>query len=133
MKQALYAVAMLLGVVGCTGGAQNTGIGIAQTAATVATVTLDPATLAQMRQTCAAAAPALNVAANPAMPATLHDTAVYPQALCAQLVAGQTPPTLDSNTPAWLGKTLAVTQDVATAAGIILPVALKLLPLVAAL
>jgi len=93
---------------------------------------LSPADLAALRDTCAAAAPALRVATNPAAPAPLSATAVYPAAFCQQLLAGAVPPTTNSSSPAWLGQTLAITQDIATAAGVILPIALKVLPLVAA-
>lgn len=125
------ALALLLGA--CSGGAQNTGLAVTQVAANATQVTLSPEALAQARQTCAQAAPALAVATSSAVPATVSGTAIYPAALCADLAKGIVPPTADASTPQWLAKTLSVTQDVATAAGVILPIALKALPLVAAL
>lgn len=78
-----------------------------------------------------AAAPAVMAATDPAMPPQVKDVAVYPFAFCQQLVSGSTG-NADQSTLTWLPKVLAVTQDAASIAGVVLPIALKALPLVAA-
>lgn len=80
--------------------------------------------VARIELGCRGALPALAIAAAPGMPAPLRETAVYPQAYCAELLQGRLPPTTDANTPSWLPDTLSMLAIAAKAAGVILPLLL---------
>lgn len=127
------AAALLLGAISaCSGPPPAPAIAAVDAAAQATQVALPPQDVAAMTDACRQAQPSLNVATGSGMPAQLSGTAVYPKAFCAQLLAGTAPPTAAASSPAWLAKALAVTADVAQVAQVVLPVALKLLPLVAA-
>lgn len=117
---------------GCTGGAKQTGIDLAQDAGAGIVRNLSAADLQKLKDTCLAAAPAVVAAADPAMPKPVKDVAVYPYAFCAQLISGSAG-NADQSSLTWLPKVLAMTDDAAQVAGVVLPIALKALPLVAGL
>lgn len=127
----LSAIGLALLLAACTGGAQNTGVDLAQDAAVGLQRNLSAADIAALKDTCAQAAPAVIAASSPSAPAPLRDTAIYPYSFCYQLLTGQ-PNNADQTSLTWLPKVLAITQDVAQVAGVVLPIALKALPLVAA-
>lgn len=83
--------------------------------------------ITKLQQTCQVAAPLLNVAASPTMPANVAETAVYPKAYCDQLLAGSIPPTTDRNTPTWLPGVIKGVQVAAEVAKVALPIVLPLL------
>jgi hypothetical protein len=91
------------------------------------TASLSPADLAQLRTTCEANASALATATAPGAPAPLAQTASYPAAFCAQVLAGGVPATANSSSPSWLPGALQAAQEAGRIAGIVLPIVLPLL------
>ena len=131
-RNIIFAAALALPLAACAGGAANTGVAVATAGANLASISLSPTDLAAMQSACQSAAPALSVATSSVVPAKLSAVAVYPASFCQQLNSG-IPATANSNSPKWLAGVLAATQDAANIASVALPVALKLLPLVALL
>lgn len=117
--------ALVLGLAGCQGGAQNTGLAISGAAAEATQIALSPADLAQLKGTCQTAAPALSETTAPNAPPTVKDVAVYPAAFCQQLLAGAPIATTGSLT--WLPTVLGYVKDAANVAGMVLPLVLPLL------
>lgn len=76
---------------------------------------------AQLQQGCAAAAPFLNAATSPAVPASVSQVAVYGAAFCNQINAGTLPVTANANSAPWLGQVLQGAQTAAQIAGVVLP------------
>jgi hypothetical protein len=114
------AIALSSSLLGCAGGAQNTGVAVSQDAAAAATVTLSAADLATLKSTCAQVAPDLSRAASPTAPKPVSGTAVYPKAFCDQLAAGNTS-VAQADSQVWLPKVLGALQVVAQVAGMALP------------
>jgi hypothetical protein len=120
MANRILAIALVLSVGACGGN-------LAPVAATLTPAVLTPAQLVKVQQTCQVASPMLAVAAQPGMPATVSDTAVYGKAYCDQLLAGTVPPATDANTPSWLPKVIEGVQIAAAVAKVALPLILPLL------
>lgn len=100
---------------------------VAGGAEAISAAVLPPDQVAQLRTTCASAAPLLAVATAPGLPASIGDTAGYADAYCRQLAAlpaGQAPPTTDAGTPTWLPGVIAATRAAAQIAGVVLPLLL---------
>lgn len=105
----------------CGGGAQQTGVDLVQDAGYGVVRNLAPADLAQLQQTCQAAAPALAVATGGVAAQTVKDVAVYPAAFCRQLVTGARGNVADQSSLTWLPQVLSMVKSAATIAGFILP------------
>lgn len=128
-KNTIAAAALFLAagagiLAGCNGGAANEGAKIAGVAGAASAALLSPADIAKLQQLCAANTAITALAANPALPATVTQTAVYPADYCAKLAAGTMPPTTDSNTPSWLPGVLSAAKVTAQIAGVVVPLIL---------
>lgn len=122
----LAALALILSLAGCQGGAQQTGIDISQDVGAGVVRNISPADMASLTATCNANAPALAMATAPGAPAPVSGTAVYPAAFCKQILTGATG-NVNSNSLSWLPGVLSVLQTAGTIAGYVLPVVLPLL------
>src|SRR6266404_5740948 len=91
------SVATLLVLMGCQGGAQQTGIDLSQDAAAALQRNISAADLAILKRGCGDAAPALAAAIDPAAPKPVVAVAVYPVAFCRDILAGVVPPTANAN------------------------------------
>lgn len=118
MKRYLIPLACILPIALSSCGGNLTPI------AAVAPALIPADQLAKVRAVCATAAPALNVASAPNLPQVVSETAIDAAAFCNVILAGQVPPTADSNSAAWLDRIVAVLPTVAKAAGVILPMLL---------
>jgi hypothetical protein len=103
MKRILPALALPLALTACS---------IPQLAAIGTHAALSPATVATLTAICRHGEPLVAAAANPAMPAQVQDISVFVAAYCGQLLAGQVPPTTDSNTVSWLDQNLGALRGV---------------------
>ena len=122
----VLVVAVGLGLAGCQGGAQQTGIDITQDVGAGIVRNISPAETAAIQAQCKAAAPALISATAATAPKPLKAVAVYPFAFCQQILSGKTvDPTQQSNQ--WLDNVLKMTATAAQIAGYVLPAVLPLL------
>lgn len=121
---ALIAATIAFALAACTPAQKDAAVIASGSAANVAVAAMPPEDIAKMRANCAAVSSVLGVAAAPGMPAQLRETAVYPQAFCTALNAGQVPPTADANSASWWTGIVAKLPDIARAAGVILPLLL---------
>lgn len=121
MNRAIIIAAALLTLSACDPIFKMKG---PQVAAAVTPAVLSADQVAGLADTCMKASPALSIAASPGMPAQVRETAVYPQAYCAELSKGTLPATTDANTPSWLPGTLAALKVAAQVAGVVLPLLL---------
>lgn len=124
MNRAIILCALLLA--GCTGGARQTGIYITQDVGAGVARNLSAQQTADLRNVCTSAAPSLIAATSTAAPAAVSDVAVYPYALCKQIIEGKTvDPT--QQTPQWWDQVIPMVTQAAQVAGMVLPVVLPLL------
>ncbi|HXE51268.1 MAG TPA: hypothetical protein VN663_23015 [Ramlibacter sp.] len=126
MNRILAAAAITLILAGCQGGAQQTGIDLAQDYAVGSVRNLSAGDLAAIKDTCVAAAPSLIAATGAAAPKMVRDVAVYPYAYCEQMLSGSTG-NADQSSLTWLPQVLGYVQMAARIAGMVLPVVLSLL------
>lgn len=113
----LFAIAL----VGCAGGARQTGIDVAQDAGLGVVRNLSLADYAALRRTCQAAGPALAAATSPSAPQSVKDISVYGKAFCDQVVTETLGNRADQSSLGWLTDVLAGVKIAAQIAGFVLP------------
>ncbi len=126
MRNLFLTTALITVLAGCTGGAMQTGIDVAQDVGAGVVRNISAADMASLKATCEASAPALAVATAATAPAPVKGTAVYPAAFCKQILTGATG-NVNSSSLTWLPTVLADVKTAATVAGYVLPVVLPLL------
>ena len=120
------AILVGLSLTGCAGGAQQTGVDITQDVGAGLQRNLSAQQTSDLRAACMSAAPSLVAATSATAPAVVKNVAVYPYALCQEIVSGKTvDPT--QQTPRWWDQVIPEVEQAAQLAGYILPVVLPLL------
>jgi hypothetical protein len=119
--------AAFLALAGCQGGAQQTGIDLAQDAGAGLARNISAAEVAQIQAQCKAAAPALIAATSTTAPVPVKDVAVYPYAFCEQFLSGKAYVDPTQQSSSWLDGVLRLTATAAQLAGYVLPILLPLL------
>lgn len=113
-----------LGLSACSSADRDKGKMALGLAGAATPMVLSADQVAKLELGCRGALPGLAIAAAPGMPAPLRETAVYPQAYCAELMQGRLPATTDGNTASWLPMVLDTLGIAAKAAGVLLPLLL---------
>jgi hypothetical protein len=126
MTRPILALAVLVPLAACTGGAQQSGIDLAQNAGAGVVRNLSAADLARLKDACTAAAPALITATGSTAPQTVKDVAVYPFSFCQQLLTGATG-NVDQSSLDWFPQVMGYVKATAQVAQFVLPLILPFL------